>query len=310
MHKTVGIVSALLLMCIIGLADEPKTQKKKDKGKEKAPPGYEDAPEAGESPLRNAAAAKTGAPGMANADAAGVIGDVEQLLALQVDPQMVNLEAQLLSLYMPLLTAELSFIHRVCGLNLEQRQQIKAASDKCLKAAVRKAAMMQNAMMQGRFAAGAQSTASDPSELLHQALAKVMKETLQPKQQAAYDREMAQRKEHRRRVAIENAVALIDEHLVLAIDQRTKLMESLDQNWQASWMQSAEMLMNNNQYLPNIPDQLVVPALTETQKQVWKTTPKQNFIIFGGIGGMQHAEAVDDFPLVEANAEGKEASTN
>jgi hypothetical protein len=77
----------------------------------------------------------------------------------------------------------------------------------------------------------------------------------------------------------------------------------LDKNWQASWVQSLEMLINNNQYLPSIPDRYVVSALNETQKKVWRATQKQNFMVWGGFGLGQQVQAVDDFPLVEVEVE-------
>ena len=116
----------------------------------------------------------------------------------------------------------------------------------------------------------------DPTELLHEALAKVLGETLQAEQQTAYVSELAKRKAYRQHVAVDNVVAMIDERLVLATDQREKLTQSLVENWQPRWVQSIEMLINNNQYLPSIPDQFVVPALNESQRKVWRAAQKQN----------------------------------
>lgn len=276
--------------------------KKKKEKKPDAPTGYEDAPEAGDPPPVRAAV------DVAVADFVGRkevvenldVVDVEKILAINVDANVANIEKQFSSQFKPLLTAELSFINRACDLNLQQRKKIKAASDKCLKATVRKYAMTQNGMMRG---GGRQSATMDPTELLHLALGKILKETLQPEQLTTYEDEMATRRAHRTRVAIENVVALIDERLVLTIDQRKKLTESLDKNWQASWVQSLEMLINNNQYLPSIPDRYVVSALNETQKKVWRATQKQNFMVWGGFGLGQQVQAVDDFPLVEVEVE-------
>lgn len=306
MPKTMGVMSVLLLTSVFVLADDPprkpvdaplakKSDEPKKKAKKaKAPVGYEDAPEAGDPPApRNAVAVEA----------------MEAPLAIKVDANVANLEQQFLPRFMSLKTAELSFINRVCNLNLEQRKKIHTASDQCTKVAVRKWAMTQNGMRGGNFGRG-QQTMPDPTDLVHLAFANVLRETLQPEQQAAYDEEMKQRKAHRKRVAIENVVAIIDEHLVLEIDQRQKLAESLDKHWQPNWVQSIEMLINNNHHLPSIPDQFVTPALNETQRQVWRTAQKQNYMVFGGFAWGQQPGPVDDFPLVETEVDLEKTSAN
>jgi len=332
--RTVQIVSGLLMVCLacaFVLADEPpskpeaahqakkavakqadakRSDEKEKKRKAKAPAGYEDAPEAGNPPpARNFAAAEIVVEAMEAGDVADVGEDLAQFLAGRVDANVLNLEKQLLPQFTPLMTAELSFINRACDLNLEQRKKIKAASDTCLKVAVRKYSMAQRGIMNGRVGRG-QPTVLDPNELLHQTLAKVLQETLRPEQQTAYDAELVERKAYCKRVALENVVAIIDEHLVLTIDQRRQLTESLDKNWQPSWVQSLEMLLNNNRYLPSIPDQFVVSTLNETQKQVWRSTQKQNYMVFGRVHLRQQAGALDDFPLDEAQADVERASEN
>ncbi|MEO8497555.1 MAG: hypothetical protein ABI614_21005 [Planctomycetota bacterium] len=311
MCKTLGAIGGLMLACAFVLADDPPRKKedapqakqsddqeKKEK-KAKPPSGYEDAPEAGDRPpARNAAAAQIVIEALEAVDAADVGEGFAKLLAAKVDANVINLEAQFLPQFTPLMTAELSFINRVCDLNLDQRQKIKAVSAMCLKGAARKYAVTQNGMMQGVFRGGT-PTVPDPTDLIHQALAQVLGETLQPEQRAAYDGEMAQRKSFRKRVAIDCVIAIIDERLVLAVEQRQKLAEALDKNWQPGWVQSLEVMVNNNQYLPSIPDQFVVPVLNEIQKRVWLSDRKQNFATWGGFAWGQQGGAVDDFPLAE-----------
>ncbi len=339
MSGTVRMVSGLLMVCLacaIVMSDEPQLKqearpdakeaeakqadakksdpKAKKEKKVEAPTGYEDAPVAGNrAPRRNAAIrAEFEAIAVELMDAedlADVGEDIAQVLAAKVGADVLSVEKQFLPQFQQLVTAELSFIHRACDLNLEQRKRIKAASDTCLRAAVRKYAMSQRGIMIGH-AGRVQPTVPDPTELLHQALTKVLHETLQPEQQAAYDGEMSSRRAFRKRVAIENVIAIIDERLVLTNDQRQRLTESLDDNWQPAWLQSMEMLMSNNQYLPNIPDAFVVPALNETQRQIWRAAQKQNYMTFGLVHWNQQGGVLDDFPLVETEADVKKASTN
>ncbi|MDA1055249.1 MAG: hypothetical protein O3C40_32920 [Planctomycetota bacterium] len=326
MPRTVRMVSGLLMVCLayaFVLADEPPPQQeaapaakkaaakraeaKKDDAKEKkrkakAPAGYEDAPEAGDPPqARNVAAAEVVVEAMEVQEFEAVGENIAQFLAGGANAEVLQLEKQLLPQFTPLATAELSFIHRACDLNLEQRKKIKAASDTCVKVAARRYAMAQRGMMIGR-SGRSQPTVPDPAELLHQALAKVLEETLQEEQQTVYAAEMEKRRAFRKRVAIDNTVAAIDERLVLTIDQRQQLTETLDKNWQPSWVQSMEMQMNNNQYLPSIPDQFVVPVLSETQKQVWRAAQKHNYAVWSGLNWARQGAVLDDFPLVENEA--------
>ena len=279
-------------------ANKKGEQEKKTKKKADAPPGYADALRAGDRPAPRAAAA---------VDVAEEVDAVEmddgfEVLDLNVQANVANIEKQFLPQFKPLLTAELSFINRVCALNLEQRKQIHAVSEKCIKTAVRKYAMAQNGLMRNGFGRRLR-TMPDPSELLHQALGKTLERILQPAQQAAYHDELAKRRAYRQQVAIENVVAIIDERLVLTIDQRKQLLDSLTKNWKAGWVQSAEMLMNSNQYLPSIPDAFVTSALNDTQKKVWRAAQKQGFSMWGGFAWGQQVAAVDDFPLVEVEVE-------
>ncbi len=325
MPGTVRIVIGLLVVCLAGAvvtSDEPqlkreappeakkaeakpaeakKADEEGEKKKAKAPAGYEDAPIAGNrAQVRRVVAPAIAVEALDIEDVEAVGEDFARVLAAKVDGNVLNLAQQALPQFTRLMTAELSFINRTCDLNLEQRKKIKAASDTCLKAAVRHYAMGQRGMMVG-WEGRAQPTLPDPNELVHQALAKVLKETLRPEQQSAYDSEIAKREAFRRRVAIDNIVAILDERLILTIEQRRQLTESLDKNWQPGWVQSIEMLMNSNQYLPSIPDQFVAPALNEEQRQVWRAARKR-IISFGMSHWGEQAAVLDDFPLVEAEA--------
>jgi len=263
------------------------------------PEGYEDVPEAGEPPPPREAIVVDAVEEQMLEE---VFVDPDNILAKNVDANVVDLEKRLTPQFISLMTAELSFINRTCDLKLQQRQKIKAVSDRCLKAAVRKYAMTQNGMMRGGWGGQNQHTMPEPTQLLHQAMSGLLNETLQPDQKKRYDEEMAHRKAIRKRVSVVNVVAIMDEHLVLTIGQRKELTELLDKNWRESWVQSVEMLLNNNQYMPSIPDRFVTPVLNETQKSVWRSAQKQNYMVWGGFGWGQQVAAVDDFPLEDVAA--------
>lgn len=272
-----------------------KKAKKKKKKEVKGADGYDDALEAGDPPEPRAVV--VAAEVMKQVEV-----DLEDVLGQKVDANVINLEKQFLPQFTALMTAELSFINRTCELSLPQRKKIKAASDKCLKAAVRKYAMTQNGMMRGGWGGRQQPTMPDPTNLLHKSLGNVLSNTLDGAQTKRYDEEMAQRNAVRKRVAVQNVVVIIDDHLVLTLDQRKELTALLDKNWQASWVQSIEMLLNNNQYLPSIPDRFVTPVLKETQKKVWRAAQKQNYMVWGGFAWGQQVAVVDDFLLEDVAA--------
>lgn len=323
MPGTVRIVIGSLMVCLacaVATSDEPQLKReappeaekagatppegkqadeKEEKEKAKAPAGDEDAPVAGDPrrPLNGPPVMLVVQP----EDVAAVGEEFAQILAAPVGDDVLSVEKQFRPHFTRLVIPELSFINRTCDLNLEQRQKIKAASDKCLDAAVRKYAMAQRGTTAGRTGR-TRPVVLDPNELLHATLATVLKDTLRPDQQAAYDGELTKRAAYRQQVVIDNLIAILDERLSLTLDQRQQLAESLDKNWLSDWVQSLEMLMNTNQYVPSIPDQIVVPALNETQAQVWRSLQKRSFMTFGLGHWGEQAAVLDDFPLVEIEA--------
>ena len=73
--------------------------------------------------------------------------------------------------------------------------------------------------------------------------------------------------------------------------------------------------MNDNNYLPPIPDRDVVPFLNESQVKIWRTIPKYQgfFGGFGVMGGiMMNNDPLEDEDLREARlaAEAKDPKTS
>ncbi len=282
MKSSIHQLSRVVLLCLwlvpgIGFAQ--------DEEEEEVPQGYEDAAVADE--------AKPAVEAQIEEDAGSLIDVLVGALAEDADPNVVNLERQYLPQFQPLLKPELAFIRRVCRLNKEQSEQITKAADQRLRVAVREYAIAQNNMRQGRGRIRAQSM-PDPRKLVQQQLTKLVQQKLSAEQANAYQQERDKRDAHRKRAAVLSLVAKLDEELVLTVEQRGKLIESLTTNWQGAWTQSLEILIhNNNQYLPHIPDQHVVPFLNETQKTVWRGAQKQA-MGHGGFGFAPVMVMVDD----------------
>ena len=213
--------------------------------------------------------------------AAEVLVDVPAADAVAVggDP----LEQQFLQQFRQLAKAELNFVRAVCQPNAEQLKKIKAASDVGLKTTVKKFAEVQKKMQQG-IRPGQEPQWPDPRKLMSDALLKSAKETLSDDQVKRYEAELEKRSAARKRAALLNLVAKLDKDLVLTADQRGKLSEALTSNWKEGWGQQLETFMYGDTYMPALPDAQVLPVLTEKQKQIWNSLPKQHNQIWGWAG--------------------------
>lgn len=222
--------------------------------------------------------------------------------AAAVDP----FEQQFVQQFRQLSKGELNFVRAVCQPNAEQFKKIKAAGDVGLKTAVKKFAEVQKKMQQG-MRAGQEPQWPDPRKLMSDALLKSVKETLSADQAKRYEAELEKRSAARKRAALLNLVAKLDKDLVLTADQRGKLTEALNTNWQDAWGQQLETFMYGDTYMPVLPDAQVLPVLTEKQKQIWTGIPKQHNQIWGwaGFGFVQVMEVEEALvePAVQADVQ-------
>ena len=215
-------------------------------------------------------------------------------------------EQQFRQQFGPLAKTELNFVRAVCQPNAEQSKKIKAASDAGMKTAVKKFAEVQKKMQQG-VRAGEQPQWPDPRKLMSEVLLKTVKETMSADQAKRYEAELGKREAARKRAALLNLVAKLDKDLVLTVDQRGKLTETLNTNWNDAWGHQLETFMYGDTYMPVIPDAQVLPSLTEKQKQIWASIPKQHNQIWGWAGFgfvqvMEVEEAVAE-PAVQADVQ-------
>src|SRR5262245_10352310 len=165
--------------------------------------------------------------------------------------------------FRPMYRAEYYFVRRVCELSAEQRKQVAQAGERAVRESARRYAEVQQKMMQGGWRPGTQ--APEPKKVLEDVLSESVMGLLTSDQQARYKDELAKRVASRKQMALDNLVARLDQDLVLTSEQRDKLIESLASHWDDAWSQSLQMFMNMENYFPNIPDNLVVPLLTENQ---------------------------------------------
>lgn len=278
---TFAVVFALTLASSV--ADEERPAAKDAKAAAK--PDEPKAEAAPEEQAKQAVQAVEALGAVLNVFAGAVGGEI-----VGIDP----LEQQFLQQFRQLGTTEVNFVRAVCRPNAEQSKKVKAASEVAVKTTTKKFAEIQKKMQQG-IRPGEQPQWPDPRKLMADVLLKAVKESCSEEQAKLYEAELAKRAAARKRVALMNFVARLDRELVLTKDQRDKLAEALNANWNSSWEQQLEVFMYGDSYMPALPDAQVVPVLTDKQKQIWTATPKQQNQIWGWAGfGFVQAVAVED----------------
>jgi len=192
------------------------------------------------------------------APAAAVV--VEDLAADPLDAQAMQYEQML----RPKMWRELEFIKQTCNLTREQRPKIKAAAD----ASVKKAA--KGALQQMRRP----GNQTDPGAVIRKDLLTTLEKTLSKEQMDHYQQEAARRAAAVKKTTIRSVVAQLDGFLYLTQEQRDKVSDALDKNWQEGWEKWLMIWQYGGTYFPMIPDQHLVPHLSEQQKSVWQGVQK------------------------------------
>ena len=196
----------------------------------------------------------------------------------QIDAQA----QQYVQFMQPLMWRELDFVRQVCEVAPEQRPRIKAAGEAGVKQAARD-------MVSPRLLGGSRSPAT-AGQTIRDGIAKELEQALSVEQLSRYIAEAARRKEADKEAAIASAVAQLDTALFLTQEQREKIVQAIDANWQDGWEQWLMMWQYAGQYYPEIPDQHVTPHLTDEQKSVWRGLVKVGINSWGGSDGRQPAD--------------------
>jgi hypothetical protein len=226
----------------------------------------------------------------------------KRVVAVQLGAVPDDQVQQYVQQFRPMVRTEYYFIRNVCDLTKEQRKQVAREGERAVLAAARRFAEEQQKMMRGGWRPGSEQP--DPHRLLVEVLAKSVPPMLTPAQAARYREELEKRAASRKQVALDNLVAKLDQDLVLDSDQREKISSSLSSHWNDAWCQSLQMLMNIENFFPNVPDNLVVPFLTEHQRSSWQRIPKNQNVFFGfAFNGMAENDPLDDPELAEARRE-------
>jgi len=239
---------------------------------------------------------KTPVADLLNAVVEGVIGDVANVAvgAARMAPaaaMVQQVEQQYAARFRQLYRSEMHFMRIVCQPTRQQYEKILAAGDPEVKASIKKFALMTAEQRQGRFRADAPQP--DSRKLIARAITNLVKVHLSSEQAARYEKELDERDVARRRVVLLNLLSGIDKKVVLTAEQRDKLQEILDKNWHDSWNQT-QLLMQGGQFFPVMPDDKILPVLTDTQKNVWRKVQKGNVFFGSDLDMFQGIEMEDE----------------
>jgi len=211
-------------------------------------------------------------------------GVIVDLPVVADDAMVQQLEQQYGAQLRLLYRSELYFMRLVTQPTKQQYDIIAADGDAVVKATLRKYA---GAIL------GRANDQSDPRAFVAEAIGKSVRQTLSAEQSARYQKELDTRVAARRRVVVQNLVLAVDKALLLTAEQRSKLGEVLEGNWDHSW-DNPQWLTITGQYYPAMPEAKILPILTDTQKTVWRGIPKGNVRFGFDFGVLPGIEIGDD----------------
>jgi hypothetical protein len=171
------------------------------------------------------------------------------------------------------LQVELNFLKGVCTPTAEQMQQIKQEGLKQI-ADLAKGGLPDN---------NRQRVVGDLRRSVQQTLTELVQAHLSPEQVSRYQSEMQMRSASVRHACACNLVVALDQELSLSEWQRQKLCTELADNWDDSWTTTVVLGSTNALgFLPNVPDELIVPYLDAAQRTLWNSLAKRGNMVWAG----------------------------
>lgn len=214
---------------------------------------------------------------------------------LQADGQLDALKKQLKGQ----LTVELGFIRRTCQPTPEQREQILAVAKERLDVVANANQKVQPQRRGGGFIVrnGRIQEREEPLSL-RQELKKELRDILEKEQWERYQKEYDQREAFRKEVFVDEVMTSYERHLALTDQQQKEIRESLTKGWKPGGRIAFDTLRHNSQFLPQLPDELVLPFLDEDQQTVYQAAPKLNLEqqIHGGVDAVLFQEDFWELP--------------
>jgi len=190
--------------------------------------------------------------------------------------------------FRPLINIELSFVKRVCEPTDEQMTKIVAAAKEAHQAMASLVkpqnaaqAMRAHAMFMGPQG---ERMSINPYHRVREDVAKLLEPLVSPEQHAKYVEEARLRDEYERDAAVGIVLDMVDAKLALSADQRKEIYGKLMEEWKDIDLQWLQNYRNNPQYMPQMPDELISPVLTEKQKELWIAATLQKVTMYANLG--------------------------
>jgi hypothetical protein len=187
----------------------------------------------------------------------------------------------------PILNAEYQFIRSACAMTEEQRKKVASDGERVLR---RSAQRFVEVRRNGLSAANP----PDPRRWIEEGLSVSVKAHLSPEQTARYEAEIQKRDDDRKRIAILNTVALIDQWVVLTADQRERLIRTLSLNWQRAWCPTLEIFQHINAPPDAVSDEYIASVLDDDQLKTWKRVLTRSAVFWNGDSFMANLLAGDN----------------
>ncbi|HXY35253.1 MAG TPA: hypothetical protein VEI07_13565 [Planctomycetaceae bacterium] len=166
-----------------------------------------------------------------------------------------------------ILQVELALIKSLCAPTPEQMEQLKHDG---LKHIADAADNWQRVNGRGVL---------DPRRVVQYKLVESVRSRLSPAQARQYESEIQKRLANIREACARNLVVAIDQELSLTESQRHKLCTELASNWEDVWTMNVVVSAENERgFLPNVPDELVLPYLDAAQRALWNSLQKGNIL--------------------------------
>lgn len=212
------------------------------------------------------------------------VGRVQVRMAELQDNQQEQQLQNARNLLQPLLESELSFASRASAFTDEQRKDVIHAGKKLLEQLAqdyvdkqgqpnrRNRVVFGGIVQRGAIVVGGQSI--DFEQEIEDSIVALLGDIVTDEQLAAFQSELEQRREFQQQVVIDALVMKLEEALYLNDEQRKKITASLAEKWDAAWAPNLMVLEQYTNYLPALPDEVVVPHLTESQKTRWNAMMK------------------------------------
>jgi hypothetical protein len=170
-----------------------------------------------------------------------------------------------------LLVSELRFCRSAGGLTKQQGERIALEAGVMVEEAACEAARLglKPAQRRGIWLA-TDPKPPNPVKLVRAILERLVGELATPEQQGRYVAEAKKRDAHRKEAAIHALVARLDRTLLLSSSQREQLLKMLESNWDEEWGVLNGVMGDDEAPLPAIPERLIMPLLTVSQRMAWK----------------------------------------